>query len=361
MMRCVCETLWRPRAQSEGISAKRLEKLMKLACDWRTKHLAIVGAPSPSWPSHWNFADAVTACSSDFNYHIVWILIWEAIDEYGVYELKQRAANSLTNQYPYFGFAINEAASSASMGTRQASNADSIDVELDLAKVEAMVSTVQEEALLASLRAASLTQVLCNNGYLRLEAGILKFSMTEAGYCLSRFRRTEISSIIDGLRQYGQAFEECYEQANELERLASAYMPIRADSGLFGGDETMAETEPPSANTFAGPSTMSNGLGADPYRNAAGAPTTSNPNEGANLRSNNAAYTFFDSHGPSMQPQQPQDWQSHQTYHSVVSAPPAPQFSPPPPTNYYNHPTHHPQMSQMGVRNTHDSSQRFGS
>lgn len=228
MMRYVCETLWRPRAQSEGISAKKLDKLMRLANHWRNKHLAVVGAPSPSWPSHWNFADAVTACSSDFNYYIVWILMWEAIDEYGVYELKQRASMegaASSSNFPFFGLAVNPHASSAPSIREQLlpghpGVASSIDPELDIAKVEAMVQTVQEEALFAALRAASLTQVLCDNGYLRLEAGIMKVSMTEAGYCLSRFKRPEITSIIDGLRQYGQAFEECYEQANELERRA---------------------------------------------------------------------------------------------------------------------------------------------
>lgn len=216
MMRFVYHALFTPRSMTEGVSARKLEKLVSMAFSWRDKHLALVGAPSPTWPSHWNFADAVTACSSDMNYHIIWILMWEAIDEFGIAELKaaDSSAYSLASLRHGGGPVANSTA----------------DMELDQSKIRGLSARIYEEALNGSIRSANLSQVLCDNGYLRLEAAIMKWAMSEAGFCLTRFKRPEVTSIIEGLRQYGQAFEECYEQANELERMASAY--LNADPGL---------------------------------------------------------------------------------------------------------------------------------
>lgn len=210
MMGLVYHVLWTPRVMTHGISAPMLEKLTSLAFAWRENHLSLVGAPSPAWPKHWNFADAVTACASDMNYHIVWIMMWEAIEEFGIEELK--ASNiAVYNQI----IARNESGSIPK--TREC-------MEFDQRNIRGLKSRIYDEALNGALRSANLSKVLCDNGYLRLEAGIMKWSMSEAGYCLTKFQRPEVTSIIEGLRQYGQAFEECYEQANELEQLANVYL-----------------------------------------------------------------------------------------------------------------------------------------
>jgi hypothetical protein len=193
MMRMVYPTLWDPQTAIHGVSASKLEKLVSIALAWRENHLALVGAPSPTWPSTWNFADAVTACASDMNYHIVWILMWEALEEFGIAELKVVPKTEGKD-------------------------------ELDQSKIIELKDRIYTEALNGSLRCANLSQVLCDNFYLRLEAGIMRWSMAEAGFCLTKFKRPEVKSIIEALRQYGQAFEECYDQANELEQLANEYL-----------------------------------------------------------------------------------------------------------------------------------------
>ncbi|PWN37300.1 uncharacterized protein FA14DRAFT_107151, partial [Meira miltonrushii] len=210
MMRSVYFTLWTPCAYEEGISARKLEKLVSAAYRWRSSHLALVGAPDQDWPSQWKFADAVTACSSDLNYHVVWLLMWQAIDEYGIAELK---ANNLA-QYN---------AACTRHGTSSGLPVTMAEMELDQSKVNGMRNAIYEEALKAALRSANLAKMLHDFDYLQNEAGIMKFTLCEAGYCLTRFKRPEVYMVIDGLRQYGQAFEECYEQADELERLALEY------------------------------------------------------------------------------------------------------------------------------------------
>ncbi|UZJ57322.1 hypothetical protein CBS101457_006642 [Exobasidium rhododendri] len=238
MMRMVYDTLWTPYSATIGISAKKLERLASMAFSWRENHLASVGAPSPIWPSHWNFADAVTACSSDLNYHIVWILMWEAIEEFGIAELKattlpayQAAALRYQQQQQQGQGGRGVDSNSGSL----ASTTTAAEMEMDQSKIRGLRSRIYDEALNGALRSANLIQVLCDNGYLRLEPGIMKWAMSEAGFCLTRFKRPEVSSIIDGLRQYGQAFEECYAQANELENLSSEYLQQENGGGSGGG------------------------------------------------------------------------------------------------------------------------------
>jgi hypothetical protein len=215
MMRMVYDTLWLPRSALCGVPAKKLERLASMAFTWRINHLAAVGAPSPTWPSHWNFADAVTACSSDMNYHIVWILMWEAIEEFGIAELKATTLSSYQATVSH---------TDGHQGPGLGPPTTTAEMELVQSKIRGLRTRIYDEALNSALRSASLIQVLCDNGYLRLEPGIMKWAMSEAGFCLIRFKRAEVSSIIDGLRQYGQAFEECYEQANELENMAADYL-----------------------------------------------------------------------------------------------------------------------------------------
>lgn len=257
MMRSVYFTLWTPCAYEEGVSARKLEKLVSAAYRWRSSHLALVGAPDPDWPSQWKFADAVTACSSDLNYHVVWLLMWQAIDEYGIAELK---ANNLAQ----YNAALIRHGTSIGLPVTMA------EMELDQSKVNGMRNAIYEEALKAALRSANLAKMLHDFDYLQNEAGIMKFTLCEAGYCLTRFKRPEVYMIIDGLRQYGQAFEECYEQADELERLALEYSAPQGSSqqsaalsmGKGGGKHSSSITNqrPPwsaesanSSNSYSGP------------------------------------------------------------------------------------------------------------
>ncbi|PWN41208.1 hypothetical protein IE81DRAFT_315545, partial [Ceraceosorus guamensis] len=207
MMREVYFSLWTPRVAKEGVSVLRLKGLIGHAERWRSRHLGAVGAPSPSWPAYWSFATAVTAAASDVNYHIVWIFMFQAIEEFGISELRKAEQHQEDGKFK------------RPLLPRRKENDTP-----EIVEAQALKARIYDEALNAATRTAAVTQVLQENGYLRLEAGIMKVAMSEAGYCLAHFKRPEILSIISGLRQYGQAFEECYDQADSLQLLAATYM-----------------------------------------------------------------------------------------------------------------------------------------
>lgn len=66
---------------------------------------------------------------------------------------------------------------------------------------------------------SSLAQavVLTTNGYLRLDPNVLHYPIHEAGTFLARYGMPEVAGCIDGLRQYGASYEECYTQADALQ------------------------------------------------------------------------------------------------------------------------------------------------
>lgn len=70
IFRVVCKILWKPHVALRGVSFGRLTDLISRTITWRETHLHKVGVPTPSWPAHWDFVAAVTACSSDINYHV---------------------------------------------------------------------------------------------------------------------------------------------------------------------------------------------------------------------------------------------------------------------------------------------------
>lgn len=60
---------------------------------------------------------------------------------------------------------------------------------------------------------------MTSNGYLRLDPNVLHFAVYTAGMLLAKLGKEEVLDCIAGLKQYGYAYEETFDQAEEMERL----------------------------------------------------------------------------------------------------------------------------------------------
>ncbi|KAI0662247.1 hypothetical protein C8Q70DRAFT_1051719 [Cubamyces menziesii] len=181
--------LWRPATESDGIPADVLTTFMTMLNEWRDDHLHHVGVP-PTFPADWDFVSAVTACASDATYHIMWIILCNALDDFGIRELND--------------------------GTRAGTPEAMLPQQ---PQIEEKKRKVMSEALHGALRIAGLAGVLASNGYLRLDCAVMHVSCIQAGMLLARLGRPEVSNCINGLEQYSYAYEECADQAAEIKRI----------------------------------------------------------------------------------------------------------------------------------------------
>jgi hypothetical protein len=78
--------------------------------------------------------------------------------------------------------------------------------------------------------------VLTSNGYLRLDPNVLHFAIYTAGVALAKLGKLETQYCIEGLRQYGYAFEEAFDQATEIERIYG--QALLANSGTTQDSDT---------------------------------------------------------------------------------------------------------------------------
>jgi len=150
--------------------------------------LAKVGVPS-NFQAEWDFISAISACANDATYHIMWIVMFNALDDFGIKEANTRGGSpqSGTSQVP--------------------------------GDIEMVKKKVLEEALHGALRIAGLTGVLASNGYLRLDPAVMMPSCSHAGLLLARLGRPEVMNCISGLQQYSFSYEEAAELANEMSRI----------------------------------------------------------------------------------------------------------------------------------------------
>ncbi|KAG8917251.1 hypothetical protein FRC01_002583 [Tulasnella sp. 417] len=163
IIRRMCRILWIPATESDGIPYDRLVSLVAMYSSWRDEHLDRVGVPS-NFEADWDFVAAVTACSSDATFHLMWIILSQALEEYGIKELNVLRAADPTTEVPEF---------------------------------EALKQNINEEATHGALRIAGLAGVLTNNGYLRLDPNALHY----------------------GIYAAGMAYEDALDQAAELEQI----------------------------------------------------------------------------------------------------------------------------------------------
>ncbi|KAG8722921.1 hypothetical protein FRC08_000021 [Ceratobasidium sp. 394] len=202
--------LWTPAVAEEGIPAKMIQDVMARLNRWRDGYLNAVGVPS-NFEADWNFVAAVSACSSDASFHVMFIILHQAVEDFGIRDLQR--------------------------------GSDPSGISAD---IESLQATLAGEAIHSALRIAALTGVLTTNGYLRLDPNVLHFSTYAAGLLLARQGRPEAVNCITGLRQYAFAYEEAHIQADELESILAAVNRERTQRGQ--GDER--HTHVPSPSTY---------------------------------------------------------------------------------------------------------------
>ncbi|EJC98863.1 uncharacterized protein FOMMEDRAFT_95450 [Fomitiporia mediterranea MF3/22] len=188
--RHMSKQLWRPTTESDGIPFDVLCNIVSSLNDWREEHLPRVGVPS-DFESEWDFVSAVSACASDATYHVMWVIVFNAVDDFGIKE-------------------FNEAVRLNALGNVPANPT-----------IESVKHKILDEALHGALRIAGLTGVLTSNGYLKLDPAVMHFSCLTAGTLLARLGRPEVTNCIGGLKQYNYAYEEAGDEAIEMERIYS--------------------------------------------------------------------------------------------------------------------------------------------
>jgi len=197
--------LWRPSTESDGIPFDVLCGIVSSLNEWRDEHLPRVGVPS-DFESEWDFVSAVSACASDATYHVMWVILFNAVDDFGVREVNEQVR----------------------MGTAmQTMSGSSLSQQFE--QFEPVKHKLLEEALHGALRIAGLTGVLTSNGYLKLDPAVMHFSCLTSGSLLARLGRPEVSNCIGGLKQYSYAYEEAGEEAVEMERVYQAALAGEAD------------------------------------------------------------------------------------------------------------------------------------
>ncbi|EPQ50998.1 hypothetical protein GLOTRDRAFT_118074 [Gloeophyllum trabeum ATCC 11539] len=195
--------LWRPATESDGIPFEVLCNFVQLLSEWRDQYLTKVGVPS-NFQATWDFVSAVSACGSDATYHVMWIILFNALDDFGIKEVNDNAR--LGNPAP------------------------------NHAQIERVKAKVMEEALHGSLRISGLAGVLTSNGYLRLDPAVMHVSCIQAGTLLARLGRPEVQNCIAGLEQYSAAYAEAADHAAEMKR---HYAAARAGESDFGHMSTV--------------------------------------------------------------------------------------------------------------------------
>ncbi|KAH9936645.1 uncharacterized protein B0H18DRAFT_974835 [Fomitopsis serialis] len=128
--------LWRPATESDGVPLEILNNFMNLLSDWREEYLQHVGVPN-NFDSGWDFVSAVTACASDATYHIMWIVLFSAVDDFGIRE-------------------INDLQRTGSPGH----------LHPKAMEIEGQKQKVLDTALASATRIAGLAGILTLNGYL---------------------------------------------------------------------------------------------------------------------------------------------------------------------------------------------------
>ncbi|KAF4577000.1 hypothetical protein EYR36_004985 [Pleurotus pulmonarius] len=181
--------LWRPVTEADGIPLSELSRFSHSLVEWRDAYLNSVGVPS-NFEGEWDFVSAVSSCASDATFHVMWIILFSALDEFGIREVNE----------------LQRAGSPAAVLPNEAD-------------VESVKRKVMDEALHGALRIAGLAGVLTSNGYLRLDPAVMHVSCIHAGTLLARLGRPEVSNCIAGLEQYSHSYEEAGEQASELKRM----------------------------------------------------------------------------------------------------------------------------------------------
>ncbi|XP_006462704.1 hypothetical protein AGABI2DRAFT_193809 [Agaricus bisporus var. bisporus H97] len=199
--------LWRPSTDADGVPFEDLCSSVQELFSWRDDFLTLVGVPS-NFEGEWDFVSAVSSCASDATYHVMWIILFSALDDFGIKELNGGIPPNIT-------------------------------------EIESVKRKVADEALHGALRIAGLAGVLTSNGYLRLDPAVMHVSCIQAGTLLARLGRPEVQNCIAGLEQYSYSYEEAGEQALEMGRLFRAARAGQTELNHMASATLRATTSPP--------------------------------------------------------------------------------------------------------------------
>ncbi|KAF5369556.1 hypothetical protein D9758_002551 [Tetrapyrgos nigripes] len=225
--RLMSRQLWRPITDSDGIPLDYLRQFGTALRTWREDYLARVGVPKTY--EGWDFVTTVSCFASDAQYHVMWIVLFTAMDDLGIRELNEAVRMGT----PPGGM--------SGSGMLMVSNKPYIDE---------VARKIGEEAVNGALRIAALVSVLTSNEYLvrhlswyegmiecltsaflrnfsifyllflalkqKLDPAVMEYSCIAAGLLLAKMGRPEVTTCISGLEQYSHSYEEAGEAAQEI-------------------------------------------------------------------------------------------------------------------------------------------------
>ncbi|KAF7985507.1 hypothetical protein HWV62_3717 [Athelia sp. TMB] len=173
--RQMARLLWKPTTDSDGIPYDELNRYITALSEWRDQYLAKVGLPK-NFNTGWDFISVVSSCASDATFQIMWIILFNALDEVGLKEINDMV--------------------------RSGNSPDSV-------QCEAIKRQIADEALHGALRIAGL----------RLDPAVMHVSCIQAGTLLARLGRPEVSNCINAMEQYTPSYEEAGDQGVEMRRI----------------------------------------------------------------------------------------------------------------------------------------------
>nr|XP_019013725.1 uncharacterized protein I206_01796 [Kwoniella pini CBS 10737]OCF52506.1 hypothetical protein I206_01796 [Kwoniella pini CBS 10737] len=182
----LAKSLWIPSISARGIPFTILREFIHSSSIWRDKYLSSIGIPT-IWPEHWDFLQAITTCTTDCYYHVLWLLIYKAINDFGIKEEKSILEKNDSNKF----------------------------------EIENIKRRIKEEAEHAALRIAALTGVLTENGYLKLDPLIINQPIFLAGEYLASLGKSEYLICVAGLKQYSVIYPSLWDQADLLDQIYS--------------------------------------------------------------------------------------------------------------------------------------------
>ena len=134
------KNLWIPTTDSDGVPVEVLRGIIHQLNEWRSQYLPRVGVPT-DFAAEWDFVSAVSACASDATFHIMWIILFNALDDRGIRE-------SLGSPH---GSGATSTALVAGSGLQQ--------------QIEELKTKVLDEALHGAMRIAGLVRCRINPPY----------------------------------------------------------------------------------------------------------------------------------------------------------------------------------------------------
>ncbi|KAF8311058.1 hypothetical protein DL93DRAFT_2061489 [Clavulina sp. PMI_390] len=179
--RNMARTLFTPHVMKWGIPHQVVTTHVAALTKWRDQHLGVVGANN-DLQNIGDYVAAVTACTIDCSYHVMWIELVHAISDYGIKEIN---------------LAVEKAREDSQKTSMFSALADMLDTER-------MIAT---EAFKSATRIAGLAGVLTTNGYMRLDPNAMHWPIYTAGRLLATMGRPEVENCIAGLNQNGYAYD----------------------------------------------------------------------------------------------------------------------------------------------------------